>query len=171
MRGTLWKTGIVAILSMAVAVGAIGGVGDAALTDVYQRVTFVEPGAKIECTKAGCAIPLVVPELFAFSSVGSPYDVVITVTVTFRTSPRTRISLGPIIHGSAGDTLVGISDGRPLGGATRARSVSLSWLVEGLAAGETYDYEVWFGPTSIPDAPTYFVEASSIVSVIEATPA
>ncbi len=171
MRRTVAKVSVLTLLGTTLTILLAGGVGDASVTDVYQRATFVDAGARTECTSDGCAVPIVVPESFSFSSVGSPYDLVVTVTLTFQTSPHTRMIVGPHIQNAAGNPVTGITDERPIGSSTRPRSIELSWLVEGLVAGQSYRYWVGFGPEATPAPSTYFVETADVVSVLEATPA
>jgi hypothetical protein len=170
MRKALLVSGVWAVAMTAWLVG-IATAGNTAVTADYARsASFDHAGWAIHCDPPNCPIPLVTPSSFRFDTLGSSYDAVVTASFTYRTSPELRIKAAPTLGKNGGTPVPLSSVGRPLPPAPRPKSVTLSWLVQGLEGGQTY--ELSLGQVFVGTPPTsYDVAFSNITLIVEGAPA
>jgi hypothetical protein len=166
MRRSLLRTLAPAAL---IALFLVAGSATAVVAPSYGRQTFTADGSRIDCQDGDCPVPLVVPWSVAFADQGS-YDVVITATVSYRTSVGTRAAFGAFLTEDGQSTnLVGALSNRRLAPSPKWTTATVSWLAEGLSGATTYDLVVGLAPMPLAHGSSFAQSAAVLVNV-EAAP-
>ncbi len=134
----------------------------------YARTTFVtDIGPGEVCGLDFCNVSPLGHE-FAFNDVGPEYNVIVTVTLSYRTSKDESASIQALLS-TGSETPRRLQPGaQALPDLTDPSAVTIRWRANGLAAGTTYRLELMLQGTSGIQA--HRVRSENVLATIEAVP-
>ncbi len=162
------------VLIGAATLGDLDVAGSQVNADYERVVRIVQEGSSDACSGDTCVQGLMQPVTVMFSSVGSPVDVAVSVTLRYRTSPGDPAEVALLFREAGVERyqLARPSRSRaPLAPSHARTTASMSWSVRGLQGSTDYQFVLQALGKAGCCGQTFDVTTDHLVFVFEAAPA